>query len=895
MVVVTRSRSFRSPLLATLALFVMGPLAAMPAVASQAPEASSASTTVAVPAAVEPEALEPGPVPELSTETSTTVRNEDGTYTAKVSAGPINYEDETGQWVPISNELVEAPGGAYAVQNEANAYTVSIPENPAATPVRFEVDDAWVKMRMLGSDDVDPDVDGTEATFSDLTPAADEVSYQATDTGVKETITLQSAPTAAVSFRYGLEVSPGITPVLTAQNQIEFRDGAGTVRFVMPVPNMEDSATPEAAYTNAVAYDLVPQGGGWKLRVVPDLAWLTDPSRVYPVVIDPSVDKGDQKDCWIQADMPNANRCQNVYVYAGLAAGSTRRGLLDFGVDSLPAGATVNNATLYLFLDSNATKGNGGSTNFALFQPSQRWSIGATWNHSGIVPWNGGSSGAALSNSLNIGGGTPSGWQGWNVTGAVQGWRNGTIDNRGFMLREVNEGVSKQLGFLSGTNQLTGWRPILRIDYSDPVPPPVVDPYPDPEPDWAPMTSYGVDGAFLDDMSVVADNLGITLQQAVNRYRHQNDWSRAVANIAATYPGSYAWAKMLDSAGNSAPVIAFTGTSPPDVSAQLAGVAFPAGTQVQTVAGAKYSATQADELVSSVTSSVMQDSSQAAEVTASYDVDLQKVEVVVSEPQQTRVDTAALAEGARTDASTQYPTVPAPDVEVRRVTTSLGTDDRVKVRGGMRISTSPGANTCTSGFPVLTTNTSTTQYGIVTDSHCPDHMPYLGMYANNANLTLSDASRTLDTKYGDMQFQASYDLPVGPSFVATPTKLNAIAGPRMAQVDNQLCSYGAASNRKMCDSVDRLGVCKDVKINGTEKKVCGLVMMDRDQHIGGDSGGPWYSGQYAYGLHQGAAYVWTMSGYHQGDVFTPLMTEVNGGSNLDKMGLTLYTKPNPPY
>jgi hypothetical protein len=135
------------------------------------------------PAAIDPEQV--GPVPELASATSDTVRNPDGTYTAKIYEAPVNYKDGQGNWVPIDNTLVDAPGSTYALENAANSYTVSIPEDPSVTPVRFETGEAWITMKLVGSDDVAPAVDGNEASFEDLTPTADEVSYLATDGGVK--------------------------------------------------------------------------------------------------------------------------------------------------------------------------------------------------------------------------------------------------------------------------------------------------------------------------------------------------------------------------------------------------------------------------------------------------------------------------------------------------------------------------------------------------------------------------------------------------------------------------------------------------------------------------------------------------------------------------------------
>ena len=432
----------------------------------------ASAATVVVATGPEPELLEPGPVPELSTETSNTVRNEDGSYTAKIASGPINYQDESGDWVPISNDLVDAPGAAYAVENEANSYTVSIPENPAITPVRFET------RRRLAEDEDGRQrrsragIEGSAATFEDVTPAADEVTITATD-GREGNHHAGLCAADRGQLWYTLTVSPGVTPVLTPTEPVEFHDGSGSMQFVMPVPNMQDSATPEPAYTNAVTYCLAPQGTGWKLTVTPDLGWLSDPVRVYPVAIDPTCRQGDQKDCWIQSDMPNSNRCHSEVIRAGRVSGGTRRGLLDFGVSSVPAAATINSATLYLHLLAHESSGNGGATGFSLYQPKSTWTSPATWNNSGTLTgqsWNGGSSGAKLSNDVPVMGGQGDwGWKGWNVTNTVREWRSGVgIENRGFMVRQESETVSKGVGFVGATSYgYSVYRPILRVTYSD--------------------------------------------------------------------------------------------------------------------------------------------------------------------------------------------------------------------------------------------------------------------------------------------------------------------------------------------------------------------------------------------------------------------------------------------
>ena len=70
---------------------------------------------------------EPAQVPELSTQTSTTVRTGDRSNTLTDYSEPVNGTEDDGARRPIDNRFVEPPGSDYGVQNAANSFTVKIP------------------------------------------------------------------------------------------------------------------------------------------------------------------------------------------------------------------------------------------------------------------------------------------------------------------------------------------------------------------------------------------------------------------------------------------------------------------------------------------------------------------------------------------------------------------------------------------------------------------------------------------------------------------------------------------------------------------------------------------------------------------------------------------------
>jgi hypothetical protein len=115
--------------------------------------------------------------------------------------------------------------------------------------------------------------------------------YDVFTDGVKESIVLNKAPKAAPVFRFPVDVE-GLSWRTNTDGAFEFYDNAGTVQFTIPTAFAYDSRggqdTPGNAYVH-VKTELIADAKGLVLVVSPSLAWLTSPQRVYPVVIDPTI------------------------------------------------------------------------------------------------------------------------------------------------------------------------------------------------------------------------------------------------------------------------------------------------------------------------------------------------------------------------------------------------------------------------------------------------------------------------------------------------------------------------------------------------------------------------------------------------------------------------------
>ena len=185
-------------------------------------------------------------------------------------------------------------------------------------------------------------VSGSTITYRNALAGTD-VSYTAGPSGVKETITLASRVAAVgLAGRAAHNIS-GADPHRYGRQrgadgrcQEQQRSGFSSASAV-------DANGVEAAAGQAKLSigELTP--GRRLVGVALDRAWLTAPSRVYPVTVDPSTLIGGADDCYLQSgSTADTNLCTNPVADLGLKSGVyTGRYLFDFDFSSIPAGAMI--------------------------------------------------------------------------------------------------------------------------------------------------------------------------------------------------------------------------------------------------------------------------------------------------------------------------------------------------------------------------------------------------------------------------------------------------------------------------------------------------------------------------------------------------------------------------
>lgn len=255
------------------------------------------SRTTGVPALEETGAADPLPdkAKHLATKRvtsrqagSTIFDNGDGTSTALIGNGLLNWKDENGRWHPLDSRLKKV-GGEF--RNTSAPFRVELPE---VTGNRADVtlsDDGWsVGMTLDGMGaGKRATVTGSKATRAGVMSGVD-LETMATSRGVKQDIVL-SRPPGRSTWRYRLDLE-GVS-AREADDGVEFVDGEGEVVATAPDGWAFDS-TPGLAVPSSrtkVTVDVAARRGDAPpmLEVSVDSAWLSDEARVYPVVVDPEL------------------------------------------------------------------------------------------------------------------------------------------------------------------------------------------------------------------------------------------------------------------------------------------------------------------------------------------------------------------------------------------------------------------------------------------------------------------------------------------------------------------------------------------------------------------------------------------------------------------------------
>lgn len=250
-------------------------------------------------------ATSPTVVRELTdkrTQASDTYLLSNGNMRVEYYSDPVNYRNPaSNKFDRIESSLDETTlAGRLVAVNSANSFRIQLPRTLTGDWVSMEASGAKVSLRpatgvgkgaaVASTVTVSArSVSATDRVYSQAFAGAD-LSYESRNDGIKESIIL-AEPGGPTTFGFDLSLS-GLSPRINDDRSISLLSAPnGKELLTIPAPVMTDSSgsTVGDELSNAAHYELSGTGPTYRLDVVADPAWLSDPARVYPVMIDPTV------------------------------------------------------------------------------------------------------------------------------------------------------------------------------------------------------------------------------------------------------------------------------------------------------------------------------------------------------------------------------------------------------------------------------------------------------------------------------------------------------------------------------------------------------------------------------------------------------------------------------
>lgn len=200
------------------------------------------------------------------------------------------------EWIPASPELTKtADGSLIAANAPLQPELASTADAPGlikvtaedAPPVTIALEGgAASRGTVTGSTDV-----SSEVTYANAVDGNDLV-VTVTTAAVYQAVVVDDVPDVAPRLSWVI-TAPNHTVERTDGGQLLVLDAAGETDYVVNAPVMWDSLAagePGDAASTPVDFDVTElDAGKWRVTMKPDVEWMQDPARVYPIFIDPDV------------------------------------------------------------------------------------------------------------------------------------------------------------------------------------------------------------------------------------------------------------------------------------------------------------------------------------------------------------------------------------------------------------------------------------------------------------------------------------------------------------------------------------------------------------------------------------------------------------------------------
>ncbi|GIF08422.1 DNRLRE domain-containing protein [Actinoplanes siamensis] len=343
-----------------------------------------------VPAAAIPPAERVGEVTGRRTATTKVFKLADGRTQSEVSREPVHYRDAQGRWQDIDTRPAASGTAGYPYAATRNTFGSRFGDRTDRL-LQYSVPGGHGLTMGLDSAPraATPTASGSRVTYPAAAGGADLV-YEVTRTAVKEQIILKAPPTGSATWTFALALD-NVRAVPQAGGSVAFlpADRVGPALFTLPAPYMYDSRDDDSSVTGKglstkVTQTVTQAGGRTRVTITADSAWLRDPARKYPVVIDPTIKiqptLTQAQDVMIGSDSPGSNYDNTWKLSTGVNSAGKFRALTRFDLSQVPAGTTLDSAQLQMYYDQTFSDGDAFSTVLEARRATAGWVENtATW------------------------------------------------------------------------------------------------------------------------------------------------------------------------------------------------------------------------------------------------------------------------------------------------------------------------------------------------------------------------------------------------------------------------------------------------------------------------------------------------------------------------------------
>lgn len=423
--------------------------------------------------------------------------NGDGTITAFVNTAPLHYSDN-GEWKEIDNTLIPDNSGNYVNKNNSMKVTLSsetsvksintnnsnqmVCINKNGYTISWDIVDLNNKISILNnSSEIKIENDDCVQDFklgnkklnakaSNIVDRLDSsVSYDSIynnidlnidiePSSVKETIVLNSRNSVKEQFTFFIKAD-NLEAKLMEDGSISFYPLNGETVFKIPPAFMFDSST-NTEYNYDIETNIKKCMDGYLLTLIPNSEWINDSNRVYPIMIDPTVETVYNTTVSTLSEADPGNYITGSLAKLGGSTGNRYEALVACSniFSNYSSSTVITDAKFNMYFPSRSNEGN-----FNVYSINQNFM--PYWNNCG---GNNGNTTKVNSQVVNL----PTSIHGlsFDVTNLVQSWLN-------YNLSEGHVGIyAYGLKISSATNNSpifdvcsnsTGYPPYFKITYKE--------------------------------------------------------------------------------------------------------------------------------------------------------------------------------------------------------------------------------------------------------------------------------------------------------------------------------------------------------------------------------------------------------------------------------------------